>query len=102
MGKPRTLHVNGISYNLDKRSLSDIANDLDSMGRKVHIVRIMDNWGNEITNARIWGTQDETDIFASKWTNDLLRANPRTPLKYTILELAYDSVVREEIRQTAW
>lgn len=81
--KPK-YHVGGKSYELDTSDYyRNVLNQCNS-GRMVHLVRIQDNGGREITNSRIWGTWEEVDQAAKEWLTALLVTNPTMFLKFTI------------------
>ena len=95
MGKGRTpLSIGQNIYDRAPLRESDIWDNREHQGRSIHIVRIVNNLGDEVDCARIYGTQDECDVMAEEWTNGLLRANPGMFLKWTISDIAHDSVIR--------
>lgn len=87
-----------IGRNVYVRDTSDMKPeglDVDNRGRSVHIVRMMDEDGQEIANARIFGTQDECDKMAEAWKTRLLRANPLKFITSSISDIQYDRVIRD-------
>lgn len=79
-----SLHMNGKTYDLVPSRIN-LRNE-DGLYRRVWIIRIQDEAGQEITNARIFGTQDEADKAGSSWLNGLLRANPGSFMRFVTCE----------------
>jgi hypothetical protein len=82
--KEYNITISGILYNLDTSNYYHEVLKQNGMGRTVHIVRIQDRSGHELTNARIWGTWDEADEAAKEWINALLVVNPSRFMRYVI------------------
>lgn len=59
----------------------------------VHIVRIEDENGNQVTSARIYGDWDTTHKAAQEWWMRLLAANPGKLLQMT-MEVAISDMHR--------
>lgn len=67
--KPNNLTIRSTTYNLNR------VDAWDNVLQPVWIVRILTGNGEELVCARICGEQEEVDIAAREWLNDLCRAN---------------------------